>query len=290
MTPREFAQMIDERIDALDRAAYRLALEEGNLVDQIRRNAGQTYDWRTRNWSDTFIPTEVTDTVPSYLIERQEEALKQRAAIRATLAEVSTEIAELAAVYDEERWNRAYLVTNSQGHVHKTKGCSTCYDSTRFVWLTEFSGADETEIVEAAGETACTVCYPSAPAEVLNRPTTIVTAEKAEKEAAKAERAAKKAEREAKRLAKAATKSGESLIVPDDWDGNRVDYIDTEYTARREWNSAEDSLGWVSESQPQRAARLAQRQRLIEEALAEKYGLPVEEMREQLQVKYDKRR
>lgn len=290
MTPREFAQEVDERIDALERAAYRLAVEEERIVDQIRRNAGQTYDWRRHEWSDTFIPTEITDTVSPYLIDRQAELLAQRAAIRATLAQVYTEIAELAAVYDEERWNRAYLVTNSQGHVHKSRYCSTCFPNTRFAWLTEFSGADETEIVEAAGETACTICYPSAPAEVLNRPTTIVTAEKAAKEAAKAEREAKRVEREAKRLAKAATLSGESLIVPDDWDGNRVDRIDTEYTARREWNSAEDSLGWIFESQPERAARLAERQRLIEEALAEKHGLSAEEMRAELLAKYAKRK
>ena len=133
-------------------------------------------------------------------------------------------------------------------------------------------------------------CYPSAPAEVLNRPTTIVTADKIAKEAAKAEREAKRLERDAKRLAKAATKSGEPLIVPDDYWADKVTYIDTEYTARREWNSAEDSKGWIAERQPERAARYAERQRLIEEALAEKHGLSVEEMRAELQAKFAKRK
>lgn len=290
MSIRDLAREVDTRMADLDWATYTLALEEERVADQIRRNAGQTYDWRTREWSETFIPTEITETVPAYLIERQEEALKQRAAIRATLAQCYTELAELSEVYREFRWNRAFLVKAHNGHVHKSRDCSTCFDTTEFAWLTDYSGADEAEIVEAAGETACTVCYPSAPAEVLNRPTTIVTADKAAKEAAKAEREAKRIEREAKRLAKAATKSGEPLIVPDDWDANRVDYIETEYTARREWNSAEDNKAWIAERQPERAARYAIRQQLIEESLAEKHGLPVEEMRAQLQAKYAKRK
>lgn len=61
-------------------------------------------------------------------------------------------------------WRRAYLVTD--GHVHKTRQCSSCnngIERTKFSWMTQYSGMSEEEIVKAAGERACTICYPSAP-------------------------------------------------------------------------------------------------------------------------------
>jgi hypothetical protein len=95
-------------------------------------------------------------------------------------------------------WTRAFLVvTSGVGHVHSSQRCHTCYPTTQFHWVTEYSGHDEAEIVEAAGERACTICYPSAPAEVLNRPTKLFTKDEEAKQAARTER-------EAKREAKAA--------------------------------------------------------------------------------------
>lgn len=103
-----------------------------------------------------------------------------------------------AEFFDRGGWTRAFLaVTNgSGGHVHSSRSCSTCNNglqATQFAWVTEFSGQDEDEIVEAAGERACTVCYPSAPVEVLNRPTSIFTADEKRKAEEKAAREAKKA-------------------------------------------------------------------------------------------------
>lgn len=98
-------------------------------------------------------------------------------------------------------WNRAFLVvTNGRGHVHSSMRCSTCYASTRFHWVTEYSNHSETQIVEAAGERACTVCYPSAPVEVLNRPTQMFSDEEREKQRAREEREKKRAEREAEAI------------------------------------------------------------------------------------------
>ena len=94
-------------------------------------------------------------------------------------------------------WTRAFLVTNGNGHVHSSMACSTCFPTTRYHWVTSLSDHDETEVVEAAGERACTVCYPSAPVEVLNRPTTLFTPDEEEKQRARAEREQRKAEREA---------------------------------------------------------------------------------------------
>lgn len=94
-------------------------------------------------------------------------------------------------------WTRAFLVTNAGGHVHRTRACSTCFPTTRFAWLTDLSGHNEAEIVELAGSAACTTCYPSAPVDVLRRPTRLedpaVTAKREERERAKAARDAAKA-------------------------------------------------------------------------------------------------
>jgi hypothetical protein len=104
------------------------------------------------------------------------------------------------ARFDEEftrrgGWTRAFLVRNAGGHVHSSMSCSTCFDTTVYAWLPEYSGHDEAEIVDAAGEKACTVCFPSAPVDVLNRKSRIedpaVRAKREERErkaAAKAEK------------------------------------------------------------------------------------------------------
>ena len=99
-------------------------------------------------------------------------------------------------------WTRAYLVvTNGQGHVHRSTSCSTCYATTQFSWITEFSGATEQEIVDAAGERACTVCYASAPVELrLDRPTKMFSEDEKRKQAEREEREAKRAAAKAQEI------------------------------------------------------------------------------------------
>lgn len=94
-------------------------------------------------------------------------------------------------------WTRAFLVQNTGGHVHANMNCSTCYPTTRYAWLTDYSGKDEEQIVYAAGELACTTCYPSAPTEVLNRVGEIRRPTDLEREQRAAEKATKNAHRAA---------------------------------------------------------------------------------------------
>lgn len=98
------------------------------------------------------------------------------------------------------RWTRAFFVANGNGHVHRSRSCSTCYPTTRFQWLTAYSGKTENDVVEDAGDRACTVCYSSAPVETLNRPSRI---NDPEREAIKAAKAAAKAAKEADAAQKA---------------------------------------------------------------------------------------
>lgn len=98
-------------------------------------------------------------------------------------------------------WTRAFLVvTSGKGHVHRSMDCHTTYATTQFHWVIDLSGKTEEEVVEAAGERACTVCYPTAPVEVLSRPTSIFSEDEKEAQRRREERAAAKAAREAAQI------------------------------------------------------------------------------------------
>ncbi len=122
-----------------------------------------------------------------------------KAVMDKTYAELETareEMAPLLAIARAGAWRRFIFVPG--GHVHNF-GCSTLHFTTARIWIPEYSGADEAELVEAAGERACTVCFPSAP---VDRPTTIpeLVKEREEREAEAAERAAKREAAEAAKI------------------------------------------------------------------------------------------
>lgn len=89
-------------------------------------------------------------------------------------------LADAEAAYDDARhaekpysaewarrggWTRAWLCTSAtQGHIHRTHHCPSLRPTSQLGLVYTLSGHDETEIVAAAGETACTKCFPSAPA------------------------------------------------------------------------------------------------------------------------------
>lgn len=306
MTLRDLAVQVDERLSDLYSARWSQQQDLMIAAERARSAAGQereilsTDRWgrpKYGNWIGTLDEALATiDAMPEDNSRYSASAAAKRYAAEtrfalAGLKQIDAEAGELNMVWIEEgRWNRAFLVINSNGHVHNGMTCSTCYESTRYEWLTAYSAADEDEIVAAAGEMACTVCYPSAPSDYLNRPANLISKTRAEKDAAAAKRAEEKAAREAKRKAKAPTASGEPLMLPSTYTVNRgrMEAIQTEATARREWNSAEEYKGWRSD--PDYIAILVERQRLIVEALAVKYGVSDEEMEAQLRARYSKRK
>lgn len=215
--------------------------------------------------------------------------------------QIQTEIKKLDAIYRQDPWNRAYLVVSSDGHVHKTMNCSTCFDSTRYQWLVQYSNDDEKTIVEDAGQDACTVCYPSAPAEVLNRPSRIVTADKIAKAQAKAEREEKKAQRIAKQIANAPTASGEFIYFKE---GRYTNVIKTERSAVTEWFNLQwkinrEIVTEYHDGTPHSQESIDSQQRDKDEAkekadiiaknLAEKHGISFDQQVEILENKYKKR-
>lgn len=134
--------------------------------------------------------------------------------LRAQSAQLHDQAAPLYVEYDRRGgWTRAYIVKNASGHVHSSTRCQTCFTTTEFAWITDLSGHAESEIVEQAGEKACTVCYPSAPVDVLKRKCRI---EDPDRRAARIKREQDKADRAAKKAAKAiTTPDGEELTVYD---------------------------------------------------------------------------
>lgn len=130
------------------------------------------------------------------LAESYEERIP---ALREKMIPLQAEAAPYEAEFASRPWSRAFLVSNSNGHVHSSMNCGTCFITTQYAWMIDYSGKDEAEIVEAAGCMACTVCFPSAPVEFLARPTQMFASPEAK---AKAE---KKAAAEASKCAGSST-------------------------------------------------------------------------------------
>ena len=279
MVTKEFAVKIDTELSKLHNQRWALVSKLESAED-------------TKKFYEKHYPTRV---------EEINKAIEKVAEIKSEIFKVNVEISKLNKIYDQDPWTRAFLVLASNGHVHSSLDCSTCFPTTRYQWLIQYSNDDEATIVDDAGQDACTICYPSAPAETLNRPSRIVTADKIAKAEAKAEREAKKAARIAKEKANAPTKSGEFLYYKE---GKWTREIKTERSAITEWYSqyADSQREIVTEyydgtphteesiqHQKDRRAFAGEIAQLICFNLAEKHGITYEEQEAILIKKYEKR-
>lgn len=249
-----------------------------------------------RGFRGSASAAEVSETIAAWRAQPEAERSPDARDILRRQDEVDKHLAQARAVeremepYDHEfarrgGWTRAFLVSNGDGHVHSSMSCSTCRPTTQYHWVTELSDHDEAEIVEAAGERACTVCYPSAPVDVLRRPTTLFTPDEIEKAKAREEREAAKAERERNRLEKALMPDGSPLRVGTNGGRSYGDSLKTVATAKQ----------WVVSGMCWKAARegedhpsyTAEDTSTVIEAIAAKEGRPDEEIRAELQAKAD---
>lgn len=139
------------------------------------------------------------------LAPQAEQFRSQAATAHAEAARLAAQAAPLRAEFvRRDGWTRAYLViTSGRGHVHRSTACSTCYVTTTFGLLPQVSGYTEAEIIDAAGERACTVCYPDAPVETRTKPTRLFSADEIEAQKVREARAEAKLVREEKKAAKA---------------------------------------------------------------------------------------
>jgi hypothetical protein len=152
-------------------------------------------------------------------IQRKETAIEEQ---KIVISGILADIKELNKKYTG--WTRAFLVLNSNGHVHKSMECNTCFPTTRYLWVTDLSDENEDKIIELAGEMACTVCYPNAPSEYLSKKCQIEDPNVVEAREARAEA---KAKREAKRLATGIWNA----------DGTPVKIYDSLFSRKNGWKS-----------------------------------------------------
>ena len=219
----------------------------------------------------------------------------------AQLSRQADDLRDQMAVYNEEferrgGWARAFLVTGQTGHVHSSMGCSTCNRDgkpTRFHWVTEYSGTDEDTIVGAAGERACTVCYPSAPVEVLSRPTTMFTPDELVAAQERADRAAAAQRRRDDRIAKGLTPDGSPLEL--EWtdrdhtkfDRTRQRYVSCPVVKHESFQTEKAAIMWWTDQWAQHSGKGHPRPAMdaIFEAIAAKHGRPVADVQRELEAK-----
>lgn len=120
-------------------------------------------------------------------ISEQQEAFEEAfAAAQAAIGEVR------AHEQGYTGWSRFFLVRNTNGHIHSSMECSTCYETTQFWALPQLSGMTEADAVEDQGMILCSVCFPSAPSEWTTGVSKATLAERAARQAEKDARAAQK--------------------------------------------------------------------------------------------------
>lgn len=198
---------------------------------------------------------------------------------------------------DAGRWSRAFLVLNGNGHVHNTRNCQTCYSTTRFAWLPQYSGQSEELVVADGGEKICSVCFKSAPVDVSNRPSKIQTPEQ---RLAAAEKAAAKAEREAKKQATGIwNPDGTELKVKSSW-SSYSETIKTERTAQiwatdalldlENWKEKRNDPKWAQDNLDEKITKIEENTEKVIAALAAKRGVSADVVRGELIEKAAKKR
>jgi hypothetical protein len=141
---------------------------------------------------------------PYYELPSLEKALENIALKEAEIARLKAEIAPLDALYYANQWQRFFLVTNTNGHVHRSMNCSTTYPTTDWAWLPHLSGLTDKEAVDDQGGILCTHCFPDAPSDYT-------AGESKAKREGREQRAEEKRVRDEKKLAKKITADGSDV-------------------------------------------------------------------------------
>ena len=274
----------------------------GELYSEIYKVMSEVASFKS------LIESDSKKLAPSYEYFREsnvphlEKRITESEAKIVKLEEQLGKLLSAAAVFEKAwedggRWSRAFLVTNGNGHVHKTRNCSTCYPTTQFVWLPQYSGQSEELIVEDAGMQACTICYPDAPVDVLKRASKIDNPLTRED---RMQKQADKAEREAKKKATGIWNvDGSELKVKNSW-STYSETLKTERTAQiwvtdsfielENIKTRKGDLNWDQEHLNKTETMLQDQTEKVIEAIAAKRGVSVDSVRDELKAKAAKKR
>jgi len=86
----------------------------------------------------------------------------------ADLTEALSIVEEIDQEFKSRPWSRCWLVTSSDGHIHRSPDCSTCNKGrvpTGFALVPYLSGSTIEAAVADLGPALCSVCFPGAPVE-----------------------------------------------------------------------------------------------------------------------------
>lgn len=287
---------VDEKLAELynDRYTYEHRLASHN--DHLAHLVGKDLRPQDR-WNATATPAEVEERIAlardreggpefTYIDSDMLKYADKRNDCLAAIDKIQHEMDKYETEFDARGgWTRAFLVNNANGHVHSSMGCSTCFPTTRYHWVTEYSGADENTIVDAAGERACTVCYPSAPVETLNRPTKMFTPDEVQAQKDREARAAAKVERDAKKIEKALTADGSEFEIEYEWMAGRKqkERFKTEQAATSWLVGKAVDLRFWPDRKPEPG--LPEAMDKVKRAIAEKHGMTTDEVDAMLEKK-----
>jgi hypothetical protein len=285
---------IDEELARLYDESYKAAAEVESArtaLHSVAHEAAGRRLWDRKNIRASQIQDELDALIAKHQTDpdRHTEAAVKAQRNLTDLQANHESIVKMREPYEKEfnrrgGWNRAFLVTNAQGHVHRDMNCSTCRPTTQYHWVTEMSDHSEEEIVEEAGERACTVCYPSAPVATLSRPTRLFTPDERAQQEAREQRATAAEEKKRKQIEKALMPDGSEF---------KVEYTRNGYPGRERFKTEQTATSWVVsniayyrgwDGHEMDESMAAANEKIIE-AIAEKHDKPIEDVRADIEKK-----
>jgi hypothetical protein len=173
---QQIAQEIDTELARLHMEGQLDARQRKILMERLHRVTGdmQTHDLRGRSsWQDT--DEQSVERAERMLADGRDNDLRHGPGVICRTMKALVELAEeqrklasqifrLERLYRADPWNRYYLVTNANGHVHKDMSCPSCFLDTSYEWLVKLAAQPVDEMINDYGEKACTICFPDAPA------------------------------------------------------------------------------------------------------------------------------
>lgn len=183
MTPIEIDTIYVERLRALEAAsrqaeiaADRVVAESGVFV--VGRSGRKTVEFRARKGCGLTYGRcyPIADILPHVLSLQtclseglaSDGAVEAHEAAQEALSEAREAVAEIDARYQASPWSRFWLVTSSDGHIHRSIYCHTCnkgHRATGFALVPSLSGRETADAVADLGPALCTACFPEAPVE-----------------------------------------------------------------------------------------------------------------------------
>ena len=97
-----------------------------------------------------------------------ESAVARFEAAGSSLTDARLAVEEVDEEYRSRPWSRYWLVSTSNGHIHRSTHCSTCNrrgKPTGFSLVPYLSGSTAADAVADLGPALCSVCFPEAPVE-----------------------------------------------------------------------------------------------------------------------------